>query len=391
MWDWLGGKYSQYSDIAPTQNIGSNFVDGWAQIKEWTKIDSHRLQTIPIAVVDSQMLDVNVTPLLHNVKFEKYFSLNRDGSVVEGNASCRDLAQAGSCHGQLVASVLSADTNSGNTTGNPGALGMGVNYGEKDANNISKFPIAAIQIGGILNIGAIPNWNNISNPQFSDLTSLVSGIDVAIFGSNNQMQVVEGEYITPQNRVINISMSDIGFPCSIHSSRYFKFLRKATNDAVVIVMSASNGGAGMVNRGSVAGCEGIISAVAHDRNGNSHPDANRGTDRGLIGQFNYRSLSAPGMDLRLLGATFNYGYLSGTSFAAPQISAAAALMLALDPQMSAQKIYEIISDTGEYFDPTSNNRYGVALNAGAAIAQVIKNLKSREVGIGIPPIVKKRK
>ena len=405
-WDWLGGKFSENANIK-SESYGSNFVDAWVEIKDWIKLNKlgWKPTTIPIAVVDSPMLKSTEEPSLHNVKFREYITItdNSDPVITDGKCSFLD---SEFCHGEAVASVLAADTNTGKTQGNPGALGIGVNYGEMDTNGVSRFPITAVQAFGlkgqifVYNEPAyfdkhikpyIGSFGGGKADRKKDLSGVLRGLDAAIFGTQpDQNSKYDGTHVIPKARVVNISFGDGNVPCSIFSERYLEKMNERTNNKVVIVMGTSNIKTSLkeAHRGSLAGCKDVIAAVAHDRIGSPIPGASTGLDENLVNRPNSMPISAPGVAIHLLAKFQDYDFVNGSSFATPQVSAAVALMLFINPLLTSAEISDILNSTGIAAKTTGGKpRIGNALNAGAAVKRVMDDLNAKYVAVGIPPVV----
>jgi subtilisin family serine protease len=117
-----------------------------------------------------------------------------------------------------------------------------------------------------------------------------------------------------------------------------------------------------------------LSVGASDLHGNRAPFSESGS---------FLSLAAPGESVfgavarttrsAKAGSTRNplYGYASGTSFAAPEVAGAAALVWAADPGLSAQEVAGILKQTASGHGAwTSDLGFGV-LDAAAAVEQAL--------------------
>jgi membrane-anchored mycosin MYCP len=79
------------------------------------------------------------------------------------------------------------------------------------------------------------------------------------------------------------------------------------------------------------------------------------------------SLAAPGENVRGAVPGGRYAYGSGTSFAAPQVAGAAALVWTVDPELTAREVAEVLEETasrGGAWSPELG--YGV-IDVGAAV------------------------
>jgi len=94
-----------------------------------------------------------------------------------------------------------------------------------------------------------------------------------------------------------------------------RIIDMATRKGVVFVAAAGNGGPDAA-AGYPAAYDEVIAVTAVDRKGGSYDHANRGT---------YIDVAAPGVQIRTALPDEATGFLSGTSFAAPFVTAVAAV------------------------------------------------------------------
>jgi serine protease len=154
-------------------------------------------------------------------------------------------------------------------------------------------------------------------------------------------------------RVINLSQAGSA-PCDAPLQAE---ISRAVAAGVAVVVSAGNE-AKEVSTSSPANCRGTIAVAATDRLGNRAPYSNFG--KGV-------TLAAPGGDsfsrtlndgvltttLNLSGVeptgqqASDYNYVQGTSFAAPHVSAAAALLFNLNPQLTAEQVKSMLMDSAK--------------------------------------------
>jgi serine protease len=132
-------------------------------------------------------------------------------------------------------------------------------------------------------------------------------------------------------RVINMSLGAPG-ACT-------QEMQLAVNEVrargAVVVAAAGNDGVNAVNQ-FPANCKGVVTVAAVDQNGNKVSNSLWSTNYGQI-----VTISAPGEHILssvnaglTLPTQNNYGYLDGTSQAAPQVAGVLALMLSVNPHLT---------------------------------------------------------
>ena len=227
-------------------------------------------------------------------------------------------------HGTFVSGVIIASTN--NSIGVASVAGLNTN-----GVSISLLPIAASVGGGFTS------------------ASIVAGINYAVANGAN---------------VINMSFGGLGY-----TGAEFTAINDALARNVILVAAAGNDGDTSVNY--PASFPGVISVSAVGINSTL---ASYSTFGGNV------AIAAPGGDFSssdtsqihstLPVAMGSYGYESGTSFAAPHVAGAAALLLAAGADPT--KIRSVLQGTATRLDEvpsfTGGNKYGAGLlNVGAAL------------------------
>jgi serine protease AprX len=168
---------------------------------------------------------------------------------------------------------------------------------------------------------------------------------------------------------------------------------------VNVVFSAGNSGPGLHTLNPYAAAPWVISVGALDQRGRLAAYSSRGD----FGSRNFRpTLSAPGTDvvsLRASGTNLTattalpadargltaaelpyYTTASGTSFSAPQVAGAIALMLEADPSLTPAAVRDILQRTATPLPPYYQHEVGAgALNAHAAVLQAA--FPERRIGL----------
>jgi len=168
-------------------------------------------------------------------------------------------------------------------------------------------------------------------------------------GVGTMIDVVKGIYYAVNNgaKVINLSF---GSPSNFDALN--DALDAAHNAGVVVVASAGNNGDEVKH--FPAGVGDVLSVSSVEAN-------NRKSDYANYGQ--YLRVVAPGSNLRSTYWTGGYANWSGTSFAAPFVTAAAALVLSAHPTLKGDKVFESIYETARSVDK-KNPAYAGKLGHG---------------------------
>ncbi|MFO7593812.1 MAG: S8 family serine peptidase, partial [Pseudomonadota bacterium] len=106
-------------------------------------------------------------------------------------------------------------------------------------------------------------------------------------------------------------------------------------DEMLLAAAAGNGGSGAAPAYPAALPE-VVAVTAVDINGRIYSNANRG---------NYIDIAAPGVDVWAARPGSDGAYYSGTSFAAPFVSAAMALLRARDPEAGLKSVLSLLADS----------------------------------------------
>lgn len=87
-------------------------------------------------------------------------------------------------------------------------------------------------------------------------------------------------------------------------------------------------------------------------------------------------IAAPGTDIRGFWADGNKGYATGSSFAAPMVSSAAAIVWMINPDLSAAEVKDVILDSAEPMEDLSEKTVsGGMLNIPGVVEKALESLK----------------
>lgn len=145
----------------------------------------------------------------------------------------------------------------------------------------------------------------------------------------------------------------------------FEALREAVEYAAEkgVVVVAAVGNNGTVGRMYPAEYESVIGVGAVDQNGTVYYNSNHNESV---------FLTAPGANVKTAGKSGGYVTASGTSFSVPFVTAAAAVMRGLDPQLTPDDIASILTETARDAGPEGwDDYYGYGiLDLGACAERI---------------------
>lgn len=220
----------------------------------------------------------------------------------------------------------------------------------------------------------------------ANLTHVLAGFDYLLDkGANYNVRVVNCSFsantIFDRNDPVNVAT------------------KMLTDSGVSVVFSAGNSGAGNSTLNPYAAAPWVVSVGATDERGKIAPFSSRGT----FGRQNSApSLVAPGVSVVSLrnlptqtgvlgvagadaarltaGEMPYYTTASGTSFSAPQVAGAIALMLEANPNLQPAEIKDILQRTATPLPPNFRHEVGAGmLNAHAAVIE--SAFANRRLGI----------
>jgi len=162
-------------------------------------------------------------------------------------------------------------------------------------------------------------------------------------------------------RIINMSLGGVAFP---------SYLKQAIDAAIAkdILVIASAGNSAMLGNQAYfpANYTPVFSIASIGQTGQWSPFSTYNSNV---------DMAAPGEMIATLGRSNQYTYLSGTSFSAPHVAAAAALVWRASPELSSAQVQSILIKTARPVGTRGNQKTGAgALDAAAAF----------ETALGLP-------
>lgn len=163
-------------------------------------------------------------------------------------------------------------------------------------------------------------------------------------------------------------------------------INKADAAGITIAAAAGNGsddrpGVGNTKTNYPADFDACISVISVDSKKQRSGFSNYGKDK---------DLSAPGTAILSTGRTGGYQTLSGTSMATPVVSAAAALLYSIDPNMTSAQVKDVLYNSAEdIYTPGWDEQSGYGIvNAYEAVAmtqQYITSIKLNKTSLSMKP------
>jgi hypothetical protein len=174
-------------------------------------------------------------------------------------------------------------------------------------------------------------------------------------GGGNGADVAQGidDAVAAGVKVINMSFA--GDPGEF-SIALAEAVARARAAGVLVV--AATGNSGSTERTYPAALDGVVSVTATDRNDAVPGFSNRGT---------WVSMAAPGVDIVSTWKDDGYAVVNGTSMAAPHVSAAAALLLAAEPGITADEVRARLGSTAAQVPATGSAFQWGRLDVAAAL------------------------
>ncbi len=200
----------------------------------------------------------------------------------------------------------------------------------------------------------------------------VSILPLKVFSSENKTDlsnIVQAiHYAVEQGvDVINISAGGEDYSYALQSA-----VDSAVEAGCIVVASGGNGGTAYMYP---AALDNVVGVSFLDKTLSVHENATR--NEGIF-------VSAPGMEITSLGNAgySRYSVNTGSSFAAPIVSAAAAYCKAVDPLMDAYEFMELLRTTSvDLGTPGYDTGYGHGLVDFAAMMEALLPTASSEIGM----------
>jgi serine protease len=337
--EYAGRQWNLQSPITPDFQIGgANLPDAWGLTVGGQPVNG---SGVTVAVLDTgyrphlELVD-NLLPGYDFVSADSPNSFvtanDNDGRDADAQdpgdwntaASTNCPVADSTWHGTRVAGIIGADGNNGVGT-------IGAAYGAK----ILPVRVLGVCGGFVSDIAAGIQW--------------AAGLGVPGV-PNNTAHVA---------KVINLSIGASG-SCS---ATFQGAITAARNAGSVIVVATGNDG--LLSIRSPANCNGVIAVTAHDRSGDSSQYANIGSGTNISAPGGSGGLAINGIySTSNSGTTIPIGdaYVAGfgTSFAAPHVSAVAALLFQIRPTISPDAVLHYLTANARVYPsgPSASLCYG---------------------------------
>lgn len=212
--------------------------------------------------------------------------------------------------------------------------------------------------------GAITNNNKgIASLQPENAFIEISSVKVlSDFGSGTQQGIIKGIIEAADAGADVISMS-LGGRSTDGKQRAYRQAVKYANDAgAVVIVAAGNSNANAKNY-APAGAPGVICVSAIDTS------LNRASFSNYVQEVKW-ALAAPGTQIHSTFPGNNYKAFNGTSMATPFVAGLVGILKSIDPDLSTEEVYQILSKTGKNTESTKET--GKLIAPYAAIKAVLE-------------------
>jgi subtilisin family serine protease len=198
-------------------------------------------------------------------------------------------------------------------------------------------------------------------------------------GNGNTADEATGIYeaVSAGAKVINMSFASL--PCTVDPTGCGpnideeEAVEYAISHGVVVVAAAGNAQPGQGPSSEPlypAAYPGVLSVAASTDGGVVDP-TNGGPAVDFSEYGNAANIAAPGIGVLSTWWDGNYAVESGTSFSAPLVAAAAALVLAANPSLSGPQVATLLRQTASPLSPGGTKIDGGLLNVGAAVQAAV--------------------
>ncbi|MDF1546664.1 MAG: S8 family serine peptidase, partial [Bacteroidales bacterium] len=182
------------------------------------------------------------------------------------------------------------------------------------------------------------NKKGIASLNFTGRFTSISSITVLPGGSGRQENIIDGIILACDNGADVISMS-LGGPSSEKRQKAYEQAIKYANDKGAIVIVAAGNENVNARLAVPASCKGVITVSAVNHELSKAGFSNYVTD------IEYK-ISAPGVNILSTIPGNEYKFLNGTSMATPLVAGLAGIMKAIQPDLTTEQIYNILTKTG---------------------------------------------
>jgi subtilisin family serine protease len=157
-------------------------------------------------------------------------------------------------------------------------------------------------------------------------------------GSGMDSDVIAGiEWCANNNaQIISMSLGGDEFSGTCDSDILAQAVNNAANKGIPVVVAAGNGGKNGITTPACA--SGAIAVGATDKNNSVVGFSSKGSELDIV---------APGYRINSTKPNNAFGFMSGTSMAAPHVSGVIALMLEANPILSLLEIREVLNQTSD--------------------------------------------
>lgn len=196
------------------------------------------------------------------------------------------------------------------------------------------------------------------NNDFVQITSIKVLSD---YGFGSQQGIINGMIKAADIGADVISMSLGGRSNDVSQRAYNDAVKYANKAKAIVVVAAGNSNMNATEF-TPANCEGVITVSAVDS------DLNRAKFSNYVNDMKM-GIAAPGVDILSTYPGGDYQVFSGTSMATPYVAGLLGMMKAVNPKMTTQEAYKILTKTG--IETTDTEKTGKFIQPLKVLEQVI--------------------